>query len=59
MFNQFTPHCRIFHTEGDLSEVRISPEHLFMRKMHPDCPYLVDMAASLGDAVAVSVQLAR
>jgi hypothetical protein len=59
MFTQFTPHCRTFHNQGEMNEVRLSSEHLFMRKIHPDRADLVDMAATLGDTVAVSVQLSR
>ncbi len=59
MFNQFTPHCRTFHDEHELAEIRLSPEHLFMRKIRPDRADLVETASTLGDKVIVAVQLPR
>ena len=59
MFDQFIPHTRVFHNEQEMAEVRLSHEHLFMRKIHPDRADLVEMAAALGDKVMVSILVRR
>lgn len=57
MCMHFTPHCRTFHHAGELAELRVQPDHLFARKLHPGHAELVEAARALGDRVDVAVGL--
>ena len=57
MCMHFTPHCRTFHTPAELAELRVQPDHLFARKLHPERTELVEAARALGDRIDVAVGL--